>query len=778
MRSEAHLVGACYAGALPLEAGLTMKGDIVRTHILAAIALLTICLFASGQTAPQGAWQVTGIGGAGGMYTPTISPYDPNLMFLSCDMSGSYRSADGGKSWQLIHYKQLRQSLRCRPAFTKDMIFWAEEGTLKYSKDKGVTWTAVEFQGGAPWKDTITNIAALDAKMVLVGAETGVWSVDTVGEGKGGAKYKELAKGKCAGLALVGITFFAAVPAKGGQGARVLVSTVADEGYLRITWKSEIPMPQAGENAITALAGGCVKGKELSPANACLYVTVENVGILKSADAGKTWDIVAKWQEQRDILVPQGQTEVAYASQENKHEVWRTDDGGKTWKGIFHLTGDSKNVDVAWDQTYLHWDYSISHLGIGIDPNDPNVVMMTSEGDFYRSNDGGKKWFQCQNEPVGVKSGDRGFRYKSIGVEVTSLWGYYFDPNDPNRQYIAYTDIGFTRSVDKGATWISAVKGCPWSNTFYELAFDPYVKGRIYAACSQRHDIPHWTHLDANKGQKGGVCVSDDYATTWSVLGKGLPELPCTSIAVDPKSPKNKLTLYTTLYEGGVYKSTDGGATWVKKSKGLGNPGNLHAIRIRIHPKSGNLYCMITAFRKGETFPGVGGLWMSKDGGENWTDLTAKHKFPRPTDFAIDPGDEKTIYINASTISGASVGGIYKTVDGGKEWKRLLSDEDFGKWCAPSYYEGSTVNLNPDDPKIVYVGTESHGLWYSTDAGKTWKVYESFPFGSPQNVAFDPANHKKVVVTSFGGGAWRGAALPEGAESTGAKSVKSAKGKN
>jgi photosystem II stability/assembly factor-like uncharacterized protein len=750
----------------------------MRQHIMMALALFAMACCVSAQATGKDTWTVTGIGGAGGMYTPTISPFDPNLMFLSCDMSGTYRSSDGGKSWQLIHYMQLRTSLRCRPAFTKDAIFWAEEGTLKYSKDKGVTWTAVEFAGGAPWKDTITNIAALDAKTVLVGATGGVWSVDTVDEGKAGAKYKELATGKCGGLALVGQTFYAAVPAKGGRGARILVSTVANEGYLKITWRSEFPVPQAGENAITALAAASANAKESGQAAVCIYATADSVGILKSADSGKTWSVVARWQEQRDILVPQGQTEVAYASQEGQHEVWRTDDGGKTWKSIFHMTGNNKNVDVAWDQTYLHWDYSISHLGIGIDSNDPNVVMMTSEGDFYRSNDGGKKWFQCQNEAVGVKEGDPGFRFKSIGVEVTSLWGYYFDPNDANRQYIAYTDIGFIRSVDKGATWMSAVEGCPWSNTYYEIAFDPYVKGRIYAACSQRHDIPHWTHLDANKGQKGGVCVSDDYGATWNVLGKGLPELPCTSIAVDPKSPREKLTLYTTLYEGGVYKSTDGGATWVKKSNGLGNPGNLHAIRIRIHPKSGNLYCMITAFRKGETFPGVGGLWVSKDGGESWNDLAAQHKFPRPTDFAISPVDENTIYINASTISGASVGGIYKTTDGGKEWKRLLTDADFGKWCAPSYYEGSTVNLHPDDPKIVYVGTESHGLWYSTDAGKTWKVYESFPFGSPQNVAFEPTDHKKMVVTTFGGGAWRGAYLPAAVTAGGAKGAKSAKGKD
>jgi len=725
----------------------------MRLRTLLSVTILVLVSSATGQTNASEEWQVTGLGGAGGMYTPTISPYDPNLMFLSCDMSGSYRSVDSGRSWHLIHYMQMRSSLQCRPAFAKDCVFWAEDNILKYTRDKGLTWTEVPIEGMKP-TGTVRAIAVVDGApiVIAVGTSEGVWTGAMRADGKAEGKWIAMTQGTCGGIAVAGKDLFAAVTSGEGKGAHIL------------RWKAgaikaaeTLAVPEAGGGAFTSLAAGDAGGN----APVCLYATVDKAGILKSSDLGKTWSVVHKWQGQRDILVPMGQADVAYAAQEGGHEVWRTSDGGKTWKSIFHMTGDAKNVDVAWTQTFLRWDYSISHLGLGIDPKNPDVVMMTSEGDFYRSNDGGKSWFQCQNAPVGVLEGDSGFRFRSIGVEVTSLWGYYFDPNDPNRHYIAYTDVGFARSVDRGATWISAVKGCPWSNTFYEIAFDPYVKGRIYAACSSRHDIPHWTHLDANRGQKGGVCVSDDYGATWKVLGAGLPQLPCTSIAIDPRSPKGKLTLYTTLYEGGLYKSTDGGATWQKKSAGLGNPGNLHAIRVRVHPKSGNLYCMITAFRKELEFAVPGGLWVSKDGGETWKDLTASHKFPRPTDFAVLPDDEATIYINASTIPGATIGGIYKTTDGGRQWKRLLTDADFAKWCPPDYFEGSTVNLHPDDPNIVYVGTESHGLWYTTDAGKTWRVYESFPFGSPQNVAFDPADHKTMMVTAFGGGAWKGRYLLE-----------------
>jgi hypothetical protein len=69
------------------------------------------------------------------------------------------------------------------------------------------------------------------------------------------------------------------------------------------------------------------------------------------------------------------------------------------------------------------------------------------------------------------------------------------------------------------------------------------------------------------------------------------------------------------------------------------------------------------------------------------------------------------------------------------------------------------VKLHPDDPNIVYV-CSSHGLWVSTDGGATWKWFTEIPFGSAQNVAVDPLDHKTIYVTTFGGGTWKGPHLP------------------
>jgi photosystem II stability/assembly factor-like uncharacterized protein len=711
----------------------------MRNAMLALVVLL--CVASSAQAADK--WTVTGMGGAGGMYTPTISPFDAKLMFLSCDMSGAYRSLDGGRTWELIHYKQLRGSRMTRPAFLdKDTVYWAEDGSLRITRDRGATWTPI----AGPWKDTITHLVVAHGKPahLVVGTGSGVWEAPLGADGAPGA-WKQLAAGPCSGLASTGDSAYFAT--RDGKVLHFMAGTGKDPYALAQS-------PAAGKAIIALAASNPNTGARDETLPDVLAAIVDGVGTFWSNDLGNTWEKSQPWQSQKDLLMPAG-GKVAWTAQEGGHEVWRTADGGKTWTSVFQMGGRNGNVQVAWTQTFLRWDYSISHLGIGIDPNNPNVAMMTSEGDFYRTADGGKSWGQCQNDPAGA-----GFR--SIGLEVTSLWGYYFDPIDPNRHYICYTDIGFARSVDKGATWISASKGSPWSNTFYEIAFDPRVKGRIYAACSNRHDIPHWTHLDANKSQHaGGVCVSDDFGASWRVLGAGQPKLPCTSIAIDPKSPQGKLTLYAAFYEGGVYKSADGGQSWQKKSTGLGNEGNLHCARLRFHPVSGKLYCLITGFRRGNReFPVPGGLWVSSDGAETWKDLTASNKFPRPTDFALHPRDENIIYVNASTIPGREIGGIYKTSDGGASWTRLIGDAQFAKWCGPSYFEGSTINIHPDDPNLLYAGSDGHGFWYSKDAGKTWKPFESFPFSAPQNVAFEPTNGKVMIVTSFGAGAWKGPYLP------------------
>ena len=704
---------------------------------------------ASGVQPPNSSsgFEVTGLGGGGGMTTPTISPEDPRLMFLTSDMSGVYRSVDGGKSWRLLHYRQLHSAHRCRPAFAGSDIFWASDTILKVSRDRGDTWMQVGL-GPVPWRGTIIQIAAGQSgtHALLVGTAGGVWVSSDDGQ-----TWKLLAEGQCRGLLVLGQNFYVTLNSADGAKHKAFMRS-NNNGR---TWQNHLTVAEENGNPFLALAGA------QSGNDVCLYATVKNTGTVQSTDGGATWRVVQEWQQQSEIVMPQNQTRIAYTS--GGKAVWRTTDGGRTWATVFHLTGEKKNVTPSWVQTVYKWGYYVMPLGLGVDPNNPEVVLVATQGDFYRTNNGGKSWDQVMCLPMSTKADAGRSSYRSIGLEVTSCWGYYIDPNDTNRHYIAYTDIGFARSVDGGVTWIPAMRGCPWGNTVYEIVFDPHVKGRIYAACSDYHDIPFWTNVGPTpKGRGGGVCVSDDFGETWRVLGTGLPNLPCTSIALDPRSPVGKPILYATMYESGVYKSTDGGLTWLLKANGLGNPGNLHLLRIRIHPVSGNLYCLITAFRQGESFSVPGGLWKSSDGGESWRDLTLDLKLAWPTDIALNPHDENTIYLAAGSAPQRPQGGIYKSTDGGRIWLRVLKDSAMGKWSKPDFDNNLTVALHPDDPTLVYAGSGTHGLWLGRDAGTSWGAFEEFPFRAPTAVTFEPGDHKTIRVSTFGSGVWRGPYLPVG----------------
>ena len=667
-------------------------------------------------------YETIGIGGAGGIFEPGASPVDPNFLLCTSDMGGCYRSDDGGKSWRMIHYKQISHTRGCKPYFhpkNVNIVAWRD----RITHDKGRSWQPLA-KGKAPWAGVVTHVALSgDAvPVVYVGNAAGLW-----GSNDGRRNWKKMVNGVCGGITILpdGNVY------AGADGAL----------YRWVPGKSE--PTRVGTEGIAGKIKAVAAG---GPAGRHTVHLVAGRGVYTSNDSGKTWRMSFGRRGIADVVMSVNQTDIAYAR--DGHEVFITKDGGRSWNGTFK---NNPNLEHGWIQTELRWGFAFLRT-LNVCPSNPDIVMVTTPGDIYISRNAGGSWAQAINKRVGDAPGRRpGGRYglyEPIGLHVTSSWDYYFDPNDPNRHYIAHCDMAFSRSLDGGKTWSHAAQGSPWSNTFYGVVFDPFQKGKMYAACSNKHDIPHWTHCDANY-RGGGVSVSEDFAASWKPSSAGLPKKPCTGIAIDPKSTPGKVILYVAMYGSGVYKSTDGGRTWHKKP-GVGRPGNYHVYQITCHKKTGDIYVNVTANRKGMEFAVPGGLWKSSDGGDTWKELTTEIKLYWANGFAVHPEDPNIIYITAGGARRRQ-GGLYKTTDGGKSWKRILQARDL----KVKYTQGMFVVFHPDDPNVLYYGGVA-GLYLTSNAGKTWRLIEEIPFRNIHRVRIDPRNKGTMYVTTLGGGVIRG----------------------
>ena len=215
-------------------------------------------------------------------------------------------------------------------------------------------------------------------------------------------------------------------------------------------------------------------------------------------------------------------------------------------------------------------------------------------------------------------------------------------------------------------------------------------------------------------------------------------ELPTTSVVLDLKSPKEKRTLWASVFGAGVFCSTDGGATWVAKNNGLDPGGDKRCLRVTLH-KDGTLFVATTGKIKKST---VGtGLYRSTDRGENWTLITAGQPWDWINDYMVNPNDSQTVLLPTSRVDA----GLHRTTDGGKTWQTIYQEPN------QNYYDH--VTYHPSHPSWIYLnvpGGREASLFLSKDDGHTWLPFKQIPFGCIQRICFDPDDPKHMYLSAFG----------------------------
>ena len=345
-------------------------------------------------------------------------------------------------------------------------------------------------------------------------------------------------------------------------------------------------------------------------------------------------------------------------------------------------------------------------------PSQPNVFYIGQvNGGVWKSDDYGRTWtpiFDSQST-------------QSIGAIAVA-------PADPNIIYVASGEglqrpdlsvgDGIYKSTDAGKTWMHL--GLRDGEQIPALAIDPRDPNRVFAAVLGHPYGPN---------EERGIFRTTDGGVTWEKILYRNENTGGSDIEMDPKNPD---VLYAALWEarqgpweygngysgtdGGLFKSTDGGATWRQLTNGL--PKDLVQIYVAIAPSEPNrLYATVGTTNLGAYESGAGlGVYRSDDAGEHWTQITTD---PRPAmrigggDLPIPRVDPK----NADVVYSASIV-THRSTDGGKTWTPLRG--------APGGDDYQNLWINPENPDVILLVSDQ-GAIVSVNRGQTWSSWYNQP---------------------------------------------------
>ena len=758
--------------------------------LIVVLSLVLICQFISSAVFPRtkhhpnyfpprlDAWRIIGPGGGGAQFYPAVSPHDTSLVLVACDMTGAYVSENGGKSWRLFDLRSPVSFFAFDPLDSK--VIYAGAHALWRSADRGHTWNLVY-----PPPDSVKRLIMPDdhASPSLLTAQGPAGAVTALAIDPADSKklYAAIVDASGPGLYFSddGGAHWQRAASLAGGARKVYIDprSPASDRALYVIGGRSVSIRKAGVwqqgpapadvTQFTDAAAGFDGDGRLTIYAIAGESRAGPSQLFISREGGATWNaandaFIRNLGE--GVAPPQftcvgtcvGRAEIAYFSYEDLrldgqvfHGVAKTRDAGATWDLVWkEAEVPASNVHDSWISERFGTGWGEPGISLGVAPQNPEICYRTDDGRTMRTLDGGKTWEAVYSQRLADGT------HTTTGLDVTTDYGVFFDPFDPRRVFIAYTDIGLFRSENGGQSWTSSTQGVPrrWLNTTYWVAFDPAVKGRLWGVMSYVHDLPRpkmWRH--ASPGHyDGGVCISNDGGKTWQPSSLGMLPTAATHILLDPASAVNARVLYVTGFGKGVFKSMDGGKTWALRNQGL--PGREPFAWRLARDKSGVLYLVVARRSEDGSFGNAedGALYRSRDGAEHWDQIALPKGVNGPNGLAIDPRDSNRLYLAAwgrNEPEGAADGGIFLSVDGGASWRNVLSQDQH-------VYD---ITLDPRDPRVLYACGFESSAWRSSDRGETWTRIRGFNFKWGHRVIPDPEDPRKVYVTTFGGSVWHGA---------------------
>jgi photosystem II stability/assembly factor-like uncharacterized protein len=261
----------------------------------------------------------------------------------------------------------------------------------------------------------------------------------------------------------------------------------------------------------------------------------------------------------------------------------------------------------------------------------------------------------------------------------------------------------------------------------------------------------------------GGVWKTTNGGNSWTPLTDNQSTLFMGAIAVAPSDPNviyagtgESTNSGLSFYGRGILKSTDGGTTWTLETNG-GAFDRLAFSKIVVDPTNANIVYAAVCDNAVNGVLGNTGIWKSTDGGATWTNTTTGITNITPdddfSDLVIDPSNDQILYCAVGTPGGGVANGVYETTNGGTSW---AVSGNF-----PTGTKDSTIKIaiSASNPQVLYAAITDpttgglSAIYTTSNGGTTWATVATAPVNYmgtqgdyDSTIAIDPSNSNIVYV--------------------------------
>ncbi len=716
-------------------------------------------------------WKIIGPGAGGGVFIPTINPYNPGMVLMSCDMTPGFITYDGGLSWRNFHLKSRIHSFAFDP--NNENVVYAGSTGLYRSDDRGEKWRLVFphpekvfgerrvndeadhiFLSNDNWpKGHFTSIQCIrvdpkDSNKIYLGIKSEklhIFFSDDRGE-TWNELYSMEGNKVC--------SIYAGITEKDSDSLYV----IADTGFYKIDKDNSKGHRGFPEGANEIFHGAWGMDKETGAP--VFYVLTASewknekllMGVWKSKDYGCTWEDVGSDLIRLLSEVYNQKREGLDAPELLICEVPKKESGKMP---AFNL--------VAVHEA----DSRIIYLGTKTYPQLTPQQEIVNKFGVLKSIDGGTTWKWIMKSDVydvssNVKAGWVEKLYKPkhsrVGPKGVGPIGMGICPTNPDIFY--FTDMGAAFKTEDGGETFEQVYCNEYpdgsfstrginTSTSYGIHFDPYDKNHLVISNTDigvvysNNDGNAWYHaIEEMPPRWTNTCY-------WLVFDPDMKDKVFSAWGYSHDLPRKKMFKNGRLGHtpGGVCKSEDGAKTWSVSNKGMDE--NSCCTHIILDPKSppGNRTIYVTAFKKG--------VYKSTDDGNTW-ELKNNGITGSLDVFRLALLPDGTLYLVVTRgyepgPGGAEIdGAIYKSTDGAQSWTRIKLPSGVN---APN-----DIQYDPSNPKQLYIACwpsktinedlKKGGVFVTVDDGESWTNILN-PDIHTFAVTVDEDNPANLYVTTF-----------------------------